>query len=517
MAQETLIFDGTNPEKERAFQQQVVKTETFQQELIEVTQHERKKYNNLKIAGGVLAAGGAALAFMSFMPAPEHVEEATKDQPIPLPENPEKATTVNDNMSFGEAFETARHEHGAGAYFVWHGNTYGTYYKTEWDKLTPEEQKEFYQNVVHENGNHPESLNEHIAEPVIIHDHAPESMYVNDDMSFKDAFAIARNEVGSGGVFEWHGKTYSTYTHDEWQNMDHSEHMAFNHSTEHLHLNGGEVQHDHQGTLASDYIYHTPSPDIPDTSDTGEHFLGEQLMDVGNGQQVTVGLFEHNGVQEIRIDADNNGSYEYVYNPENGQVTSLQTGEVVTDQSTNQPDHLADNTDTPLSSQEVMIDGHHAWVTTFADGRVEANVDIDGDGTPDSLVKIDQSGHMQLYDSSNHLVHEEQLDINSGEQYNNPSNPNLGEDPTLDPNVHNQDTGHFTMDSTDGEDQNHLANLDGNHDDSVYKADDYQLQDTSHDNSDYQIASNDFDYNNDDMNHLHDPSFDNNASMDDWG
>ena len=42
---------------------------------------------------------------------------------------------------------------------------------------------------------------------------------VSDDMSFGEAFAAARAEVGPGGVFHWHGGIYNTYTADEWNNM----------------------------------------------------------------------------------------------------------------------------------------------------------------------------------------------------------------------------------------------------------------------------------------------------------
>lgn len=51
----------------------------------------------------------------------------------------------------------------------------------------------------------------------------PVATSVNDDMSFTDAFNAAREEVGSGGVFEWHGYIYSTYTDDEWNSMSEAE------------------------------------------------------------------------------------------------------------------------------------------------------------------------------------------------------------------------------------------------------------------------------------------------------
>ena len=56
---------------------------------------------------------------------------------------------------------------------------------------------------------------------------------VDDDMSFSQAFAAARAEVGPGGVFEWHGNLYNTYTADEWDNLsaeareDYNEHFAW--------------------------------------------------------------------------------------------------------------------------------------------------------------------------------------------------------------------------------------------------------------------------------------------------
>ena len=42
---------------------------------------------------------------------------------------------------------------------------------------------------------------------------------VSDDLSFGEAFAQARAEVGPGGVFHWHGGIYNTYTAAEWNAM----------------------------------------------------------------------------------------------------------------------------------------------------------------------------------------------------------------------------------------------------------------------------------------------------------
>jgi len=42
---------------------------------------------------------------------------------------------------------------------------------------------------------------------------------VNEELSFSEAFNAARTAVGPGGVFEWHGGLYNTYTADEWNAM----------------------------------------------------------------------------------------------------------------------------------------------------------------------------------------------------------------------------------------------------------------------------------------------------------
>lgn len=59
------------------------------------------------------------------------------------------ASEVNDSLGFNEAFAAARKETGPGGLFVWHGNTYGTYYKNEWDAMSQEEQDQYWADVQH--------------------------------------------------------------------------------------------------------------------------------------------------------------------------------------------------------------------------------------------------------------------------------------------------------------------------------------------------------------------------------
>ena len=50
---------------------------------------------------------------------------------------------------------------------------------------------------------------------------------VSDSLSFKEAFDAAREQVGAGGVFRWHGGIYNTYTADEWNAMSDTERADF--------------------------------------------------------------------------------------------------------------------------------------------------------------------------------------------------------------------------------------------------------------------------------------------------
>ncbi len=58
---------------------------------------------------------------------------------------------------------------------------------------------------------------EDIAEDV----ESSESNY--EEMSFGEAFSAAREDLGPGETFEWHGNVYSTYTAQEWNAVHPSE------------------------------------------------------------------------------------------------------------------------------------------------------------------------------------------------------------------------------------------------------------------------------------------------------
>lgn len=74
-----------------------------------------------------------------------------------------------------------------------------------------------------------EATNEETATPVEWADgNISVASGVNDEMSFSEAFAAARSEVGAGGAFEWRGNVYGTYYAEEWNSISPAEKADFN-------------------------------------------------------------------------------------------------------------------------------------------------------------------------------------------------------------------------------------------------------------------------------------------------
>ncbi|MCF0196639.1 MAG: hypothetical protein HUK03_05320 [Bacteroidaceae bacterium] len=97
------------------------------------------------VVGGMAAAvvgGAATMAAHAATPGTEDLQDTSGGE-MPSPEDIPVSNETNDDMSFSEAFAAARDDVGPGGVFTWHGNTYGTYYKDEWEALTPEQRHEF--------------------------------------------------------------------------------------------------------------------------------------------------------------------------------------------------------------------------------------------------------------------------------------------------------------------------------------------------------------------------------------
>lgn len=71
----------------------------------------------------------------------------------------------------------------------------------------------------------------------------PVATSVTDDMSFSEAFAAAREEVGPGGIFYHHGHAYGTYYETEWNNMSTDQKADYWASVSHTHAEYVQEHH----------------------------------------------------------------------------------------------------------------------------------------------------------------------------------------------------------------------------------------------------------------------------------
>ena len=101
--------------------------------------------------------------------------------------------------------------------------------------------------------------------PGLINDEVAVATGVSDDMSFSEAFAAARAEVGPGGVFEWHGGVYGTYYADEWNAMTAEERDAW---SDNFNWESRTQEPGSQGThYADNHSVDPVTPDVPEEPD----------------------------------------------------------------------------------------------------------------------------------------------------------------------------------------------------------------------------------------------------------
>ena len=149
----------------------------------------------------------------------------------------------------------------------------------------------------------------------------PVAHSVNDDMSFNEAFAAARAEVGPGGAFTWHGNVYSTYRADDpaWQEMS-------------------DEQRSEHGQLIMSQVHPTPySPtvtaphvaaaNVNGANDEGHdggheeeshgevdvHIVGVTQVQTEDGTVLDLGYGEMNGHEAMFVDSDGDGEVDTVY------------------------------------------------------------------------------------------------------------------------------------------------------------------------------------------------------------
>lgn len=148
-----------------------------------------------------------------------------------------------------------------------------------------------------------------------------QSFAVNDDMSFAEAFAAAREDVGAGGVFVWHGGVYGTYTADEWNSMSHEDQLAFSSS----------FHYEEHSTLVAEHpILIESDPVVSDPNDVAlvvedeepEIMLVSQEYDEENDMHLAI--ITNGDDVAMLADVDNDGTYDFLVSDfdGNGEISN---------------------------------------------------------------------------------------------------------------------------------------------------------------------------------------------------
>jgi hypothetical protein len=187
----------------------------------------------------------------------------------------------------------------------------------------------------------------------------------NDDMTFGQAFAASRQEVGPGGVFEWHGGVYHTYYANEWEGFSDEYRHEFSH-----------------------YPYQAPAEQEPIPSSEEELIVvPEEELIVVPEEEVTADLAEevivdteeaipvadNDDVQVISVQLPNERVIEI-------SVSVVDSGEVV----------IADNDADIVVQDDAVLDAVEAAETLDA----EVSISDDRAAIPSEVVDLSDTGEL---------------------------------------------------------------------------------------------------------------------------
>lgn len=184
---------------------------------------------------------------------------------------------------------------------------------------------------------------------------------VDDNVSFSQAFADARAQVGPGGVFEWHGRVYGTYYKDEWDNMTAEQKHEYQASIDYKDVISDESMAQHHTSYHNQET--TAKPETQnDTQEVSSEDVDVQVLEVGqtdlngdgipenaavlevNGHEVLIVDIDQDGVADAALcDVDNDGQVEIAdLSGENMAMPEQSAGDAYMAQADNAPDYMND-------------------------------------------------------------------------------------------------------------------------------------------------------------------------------
>ena len=155
---------------------------------------------------------------------------------------------------------------------------------------------------------------------------APVSDVDTGDMTFDEAFAAAREDVGPGGVFEWNGNIYGTYYKEEWEGLSPEARDDYTAS-----VNAADIDTEH-GVMPDD----TQEQDLLAGSDSqvvdmdGDGYEESIAMDTNHDGEIDVvgSDFDMDGsIDTVVVDSDYDGDPDYIIQETNEEeVAELYEG-----------------------------------------------------------------------------------------------------------------------------------------------------------------------------------------------
>lgn len=175
-----------------------------------------------------------------------------------------------------------------------------------------------------------------------IYQDAPIAYNVDDHMSFSEAFAAARAEVGPGGVFSWHGGVYGTYYENEWNQMSNTERNLYAQSVHTEYdvsqvdtYNLADANNPHVDINVHVTVDDNSLEDVVGTTEPTDVQVDHNVIDV-DGQTMDVYTTDVDGQTVAYVDVDNDGSLDLAMAdvngngiPDTGEILDLNSGEFI--------------------------------------------------------------------------------------------------------------------------------------------------------------------------------------------
>lgn len=163
---------------------------------------------------------------------------------------------------------------------------------------------------------------------------------VSADSSFEEAFADARAQVGPGGVFQWHGGIYNTYTKEEWDAINDADKNAFAsrvrpehpvHKIETIHITEKEPDiHIDKVEIHEHYTLN----EVTEPKDDDVHVVGYVGTDnvTVNGENITVDNYIVDGHNAAIVNFEDEDKHDiaWVDKNDNLQIDNAESKDIVT-------------------------------------------------------------------------------------------------------------------------------------------------------------------------------------------